>query len=470
MTSLKKIAIIGGGISGLSLAYKLHKRFSQNHNVQIDLFEKNDRLGGTIHTEFYEGFTIEKGPDGFIQQKTTVRDLATELGIVNELITTKASNRRSMILQNGKLVEVPDGFYLMSPAKIFPFLKSPLLSWKGKVRTLLEPFIPAKTDETEESLASFVRRRFGNENLDKISQAMLGGIYTADPEHLSMQAALPRFSEMEKQHGSIMRAMIKNMSKQTNISGARYGLFGSFRNGMSTLIHALAKNIPSDRIHLSTNIDNVRYDDIQKQWAISINNKEMLFDAVCFAIAPHQIAKMMHHLSTEEKLTLQSIPYASSAILHFAFKNEQIHDKPSAVGFIVPHRENKHFIACSLMSNKYDHRAPEGHTLLRVFAGGALQEHILSQSLQELRQKILSEISLILKIQGDPIFDDFTMWPKSMPQYTLGHLERVDQIKKIFTSMPNCHVLGNGYSGVGIPDLIEYADQLSTALLENIFN
>ncbi|MEZ4846938.1 MAG: protoporphyrinogen oxidase, partial [Bdellovibrionota bacterium] len=169
----------------------------------------------------------------------------------------------------------------------------------------------------------------------------------------------------------------------------------------------------------------------------------------------------MHHFSTEEKLLLQSIPYASSAILNFAFKNEQIKNKPNAVGFIVPHRENKHFIACSFMSDKYPHRAPDEHTLLRVFAGGALQEHVLSQSLQDLRATILQEISLILQIEGDPIFDDFTLWPKSMPQYTMGHIERVQQIKKLFEQLPNCYLLGNAYSGVGIPDLIEQSNCLS---------
>jgi oxygen-dependent protoporphyrinogen oxidase len=195
----KKIAVIGGGISGLALTYRLAQLSkSKNIPLEIHLFEKNSVLGGTIQTETRDGFILEKGPDGFIQQKTTVHELAKELGIESQLIGTQSNNRRSMILQNNTLIEVPDGFYLMSPAKIIPFLKSPLLSWKGKLRTLCEVFIPKKTDGTEESLAHFVRRRFGHENLEKISQAMLGGIYTADPEHLSMQAALPRFVEMEK--------------------------------------------------------------------------------------------------------------------------------------------------------------------------------------------------------------------------------------------------------------------------------
>ena len=190
MNKVKKIAIIGGGISGLSLAYQLQKRFGQNPLVQIDLFEKKDRLGGVIETKTTNGFVIEKGPDGFLQQKPTVPNLAKDLGIDQELISTKLENRRSLILQNNRLVEVPDGFYLMSPSKIIPFLKSPLLSWKGKFRTLVEPLIPAKKDNAEESLSDFVRRRFGQENLEKISQAMLGGIHTADPDKLDRKSVV----------------------------------------------------------------------------------------------------------------------------------------------------------------------------------------------------------------------------------------------------------------------------------------
>ncbi|MCC7460325.1 MAG: protoporphyrinogen oxidase [Proteobacteria bacterium] len=462
----KKIAIIGGGISGLSLAYRLNKL--NTSNLDIRLYEKSDQLGGVIQTEEYNGFIIEKGPDGFIQQKTTVQELAKELKIDHELITTKSQNRRSMILQNNKLVEVPDGFYLMSPSKIKPFLKSPLLSWKGKIRTLLEAFVPAKKTDDEESLADFVRRRFGKENLDKISQAMLGGIYTSDPEHLSMQAALPRFSEMEKKHGSVTNGIIKSMAHQKDVSGARYGLFGTFRPGMRLLTQTLVQNIPQECLLTRSNIEKIHFNENNRTWQLLANGREEVFDTVCFAIAPHSIAGMMHHLSTEEKMLLQSIPYASSAILNFAFKNQQIKAKPAAVGFIVPHRENKHFIACSFTSDKYDHRTPEGYTLLRIFAGGALQEHLLHKPAQELRTTILAEISQILQIEGDPVFDDFAIWPKSMPQYTLGHLKRVEKIKKLFQQFPSCHLIGNAYSGVGIPDLLEQSNALAHQLVQSI--
>lgn len=448
----QKIAIIGGGISGLTLAYRLHQKKTSD---DIHLFEKSKDLGGIIQTENRNGFVLEKGPDGFLQQKTTVRDLAKELGIENELIATKTENRRSLILQNNQLIEVPDGFYLMSPSKIFPFLQSPLLSWKGKLRTLCEILIPPKKNNTEESLAAFVRRRFGRENLEKISQAMLGGIYTADPETLSMQAAMPRFVEMEKNHGSIMKGILKTMSSQENISGARYGLFGSFRDGMSTLVEALQNKIPAGSFHTNTPVEKIHYDSQTLKWKLYTNQIEQNFDRVFFALPPYQIANIFENLTENEKHVLQSIPYASSALFHFGFKSSQIRSKPNAVGFIVPHKEHKHFIACSFISDKYENRAPAGFELIRVFAGGALQENLLQMPTTELRSKIFQEVSKILDIQGEPILEDFAAWPQSMPQYTMGHLQRVEEIQNIFKKFPNVSLLGNAYKGVGIPDLID---------------
>jgi oxygen-dependent protoporphyrinogen oxidase len=458
----KKMAVIGAGISGLALAFRLQQWTKDKpQSIEVHVFEKSSRTGGTIQTENREGFMLEKGPDGFIQQKTTVLDLAKELGIENELIGTQSQNRRSLILQNNRLIEVPDGFYLMSPSKIIPFLRSPLLSWKGKLRTLLEPFIPSKTNDAEESLANFVRRRFGQENLEKISQAMLGGIYTADPEKLSMQAALPRFIEIEKKYGSILRGVIATMSKSKDVRGPRYSLFGSFYNGMSRLTNALTAKIPVENLHLNSEIQGIEYNTLGKCWKVRTPNQEMEFDQVCFAIAPYQLSKLLQGLTDHQKEALDSIPYASSAIFHFGFKAEQVQNKPKAIGFIVPQRENKHFIACSLMSNKYENRAPQDHLLIRVFAGGALQEEQLNIPTHELRNKILSELKTILNIQGEPVLEDHVTWPKSMPQYTMGHMDRVTQINDLISKFPNLHIIGNGYGGVGIPDLIEKANHLA---------
>ena len=462
----KKIAVIGGGISGLSLAYRLQQISKEkNQAVEIHLFEKSTRTGGTIQTRHQDGFTFEKGPDGFIQQKPVVRDLAKELGIDNELISTQSANRRSLILQNDKLIEVPDGFYLMSPAKIIPFLRSPLLSWHGKLRTLFEPFIPAKKDDTEESLASFVRRRFGKENLEKISQAMLGGIYTADPEHLSMPAALPRFIELEKKYGSILKGVIASMAKTKDVRGPRYGLFGSFHNGMSPLTNALTAKIPVDHLHLNAEIQSIQLESSTQNWKIKTNNQEYDFDKVCLAVSAFAASTILSDLTQDQRHQFRSIPYAGSAILHFGFKSEQIKNRPSAIGFIVPHKENKSFIACSFMSNKYENRAPKGFDLIRVFAGGAMQEEVLNWPVEELRNKVLEEISAVLNIQGDPFIEDVAIWPKSMPQYTMGHLERVKRVQQTVQSYPNLYLLGNAYGGVGIPDLVEKANELAKNIL-----
>lgn len=321
----------------------------------------------------------------------------------------------------------------------------------------MEFFVPRKKHSVDESLESFVKRRFGKENLEKISQAMLGGIYTADPKNLSMQAALPRFVEMEKKYGSITKGILHEMSSQKNISGARYGLFGSFQGGMQTLIHAIDSNVPKDMIHLNTNINQVRHDHRTNCWNVVSNFPISEFDVMCITVAPREIPKFFPSIIGEEQKVLESIPYASSAIFNVAYKADQIKNKPNCVGFIVPQRENKHFIACSFISDKYEHRAPEGFHLLRLFIGGATQENILHIPVDELKKIVLGELSKIIQIEGEPVLEDFKVWPKSMPQYTLGHVDRVQKIRKIFEKCPNFYLLGNGYQGVGLPDLVEQA-------------
>ena len=463
----KKIAVIGGGISGLSLAFRLRTLAQQQQKqITVDIFEHRSKMGGLIQTDHDQEFVIEKGPDGFLQTKPTLRNLSRELGIEHELITTKKTNRRSMILQNGRLVEVPDGFYLMSPSKIFPFLKSPLLSWRGKLRTLSEYFIPRKKTPDDESLADFVRRRFGSENLEKISQAMLGGIYTADPSQLSMNCALPRFVEMEKKYGSVMKGIMSTMKSRDDVSGARYGLFGSYRHGMNTLINAIVQKLDPSSVHMNCEIASI--ESKNSSWNISVNHENKSYDVVCLAMAPQQIANVFLNLSETEKQMLNSIPFASSAIYNLGFRSSQIKNKPNAVGFIVPQTEKKHFIACSFMSDKYENRAPHDHSLIRVFVGGALQENVFKLPEDQLRSTIKKELSTLLKIEGEPILEDWIMWKESMPQYTLGHEQRLNQIQLSFKKFPNLYVVGNAYRGVGIPDLVEHANQVADQIIDQL--
>jgi oxygen-dependent protoporphyrinogen oxidase len=458
----KKIAIIGGGITGLTLAYRL----TQQKKFDIQLYERSQFTGGLIQTEIKGDFIFEKGPDGFLQLNPSVVNLAKELGIDDQIITTQEQNRKSMILHNNKLEEIPDGFYLMSPTKVVSFLQSPLISLTGKIRTLLEPLIPKKSaDSDDESLASFVRRRFGKENLDNITQALLGGIYTADPELLSMKAALPRFLEIEQTEGSVLLGLRKQL-QNTKTSGARYGLFGSFRNGMSTLTQALTSKLDSQDIHTRTSVSQMEYDAEEKQWRLTFEDESVQeFDMVCLATAPHHIVSIFPGLTPTLKKLFESIPYASTGILNLAFRKEQIKNLPSAMGFIVPQKEQKHFIACSFMSQKYANRTPKDHILIRAFIGGSLQELVLNTFKGDLVRTVIDELRTILGIEGEPTEHDFTVWRQVMPQYTVGHTERVAQIEREISQYPNLYLAGNAYRGVGIPDLIDHATQLSQKIV-----
>jgi oxygen-dependent protoporphyrinogen oxidase len=263
-----------------------------------------------------------------------------------------------------------------------------------------------------------------------------------------------------------MKGILATMASQSGVSGARYSLFGSFKNGMSTLVDTLAKKLDSTSIHLNADIKCLEFETSSTKWRLTTNDSKMEFDHVFLATAPYQIANFLGDLSTDEKKLLQSIHYASSAVFHFGFKEEQIPNKPNAVGFIVPNREHKHFIACSFVSDKYENRAPQGYILVRAFCGGALQEHHLNMDSKDLRNIVLKELREVLNIQGEPMIEDYAKWPQSMPQYTMGHIERITQIKTTISQFPNLHIIGNGYGGVGIPDLIEQANLLAARVLD----
>ena len=313
---MSKVAVIGAGIAGLAFAHRLAEL---DQASEISIFEAGPRAGGSIETEQRDGFILEKGPDSFISEKPWGLELAKRLGLESEIIGTENENRRSLVLRNGRLLAVPQGFYLMAPTEIKQFLRSPLFSPAGKLRMMMEPLIPAKRDGGDESVAGFIRRRFGQECLERAGQPMLAGIYTGDPERLSMLATMPRFIELEKKHKSVIRGLMGELPES---SGPRYSLFLSFRHGMETLVKAILSRIPEGALRLNTTVKATRYEPREKHWNVLLaDGRTELFDRVVLALPAYGAAALI----SEESPSLFTL---LSAIYFGAAVEDHHHEKP----------------------------------------------------------------------------------------------------------------------------------------------
>jgi protoporphyrinogen/coproporphyrinogen III oxidase len=448
---INKIVIVGGGISGLAA---VHRLIELNQSQQITLIEASGRLGGTIQTEYRDGFLLERGPDSFISEKPQALELAKRLGLGPQLIQTNEKYRRSFIVRRGRLRPVPEGFQLLAPSRIAPFLMTDIFSVAGKARMAADLFLPRRhTNGTEdESLASFVRRRLGQEALERMAQPMVGGIYTADPETLSLRATLPRFLDMESKHRSLILAMLRQSRVQkTGTSGARYSLFLSFDRGMQVLVDALA-TIKAE-IRLNTRAEALRLDG--PTWTITTNTGEQLkADAVCLAVPAYVAASLLNETSEDLAAKLKQIKYASTATINFGYKRSSVAHPLNGFGFVVPFVEKRSLIACTFSSVKFSGRAPDEHVLLRAFAGGALQPEIFALDETKMSRKIEADLRELLGITGAPLFTEVAKWERSMPQYEVGHLDRVKEIEQALSQLPGLTLAGNAYRGAGIPDCI----------------
>jgi oxygen-dependent protoporphyrinogen oxidase len=453
----KRIAVIGGGISGLAAAHRLVELGVPSS--RITLIEASGRLGGTLATKYRDGFLLERGPDSFISEKPEAVALAKRLGLESRLIETNDQHRRSFIVRNGRLRPVPEGFQLLAPSRIWPFLTTDIFSLTGKLRIAAELLLPRENGKQDESLASFVRRRLGREALERMAQPMVGGIYTADPETLSLRATLPRFLDMERKHRSLILAMLRQSRVQkSGTSGARYSLFMSFDRGMQVLVDALADVVPN--VSLNTRVEELSFD--SRTWRIKADSGELFeADAVCLAVPAYTAAKLLENINPRLASQLNAIKYASTATINLAYPRAAIAHPLNGFGFVVPFVEKRSLLACTFSSVKFVGRAPEDHVLLRAFAGGALQPEMFDDPGRRIEQDLCE----LLGIKGKPLFTEVAKWKRSMPQYEVGHLDRVQAIDDEVRGIRGFALAGNAYRGAGIPDCIRSGETAAERLV-----
>jgi oxygen-dependent protoporphyrinogen oxidase len=517
----RRVVIVGGGISGLAAAHRVVTVASSSQTpVEVVLLEASPRAGGVVRTMRRDGFLLEAGPDSFISEKPEAVALAREIGLESKLIGTTRAHRRAFIVRGGRLRPVPEGFQLLAPSRLLPFVTSGFVSWRGKARIAFEMFVPRGGDaDADESLAAFVRRRFGQEALERIAQPLVGGIYTADPEQLSLRATMPRFIEMERNSGSVTRALLKarrrarhaNSTRRTGevapasatnevdqtrgtsevdqtrgTSGARYSLFLTFDDGVQTLTDRLASLLPRASVRLNTKVESLHFDEGARQWRLRLaanqesmpdktsqdpaQGETLTADAVCLALPAYASARLLRGTDDALASELDAIPYASTATVNLAFRRADIQHPLDGFGFVVPFVERRAMLACTFSSVKFDGRAPEHHALLRAFVGGALQPEMFALDEDAIVAAVLKDLRELLGVAQPPIFAHVEKWSRSMAQYTLGHINRVARIRERLTHFPTLQLAGNAYEGAGLPDCIRSGQRAADEIISQLGN
>ncbi len=460
----RRIAIVGGGISGLATAYQLTRE-----GVPWTLFEASDRLGGIVETLHRQGFVIECGPDSWVTEKPWARELAVELGLENQIIPSQDQWRRTYVQQGGQrsahLVPIPDGMRMMVPVKWGPLLESPLFSWQARLAYLREPKraaeLKAGAPDHDESVADFVRRHFGEEVVSTIAGPMLAAVFGGDISLLSVRAVMPTFVRMEAEEGSLIQAL------QRRAQPSAPAIFTSLAGGLGTLVERIVATLPPSSLRLRQPV--LCIEGNEAGWQVSSAAGTEHFDAVILATPPHVTRALLQPI--DQRLGRLLPQEATSAIVvALAFDAEQSARLriPRGFGFVVPavaESENTHpLLACTFVHQKFAHRAPGGSVLLRAFFGGHSGDALMGEADDQLIARARLQLSRVLGPLPPAVETVVRRWPLSLPQYCVGHLDRMAELTSALSRTPGLHLVGNAYYGVGLPDLIRDGRALARSL------
>lgn len=439
------VAVVGGGITGLAAAHALAKR-----GTAFVLLDAAPRFGGVIRTETEGGFVLEAGPDALLAQKPDGIALCRELGLGDRLVPTNPEERRVFVLHRGRLHALPEGMMLAVPTRLAPFVKSPLFSWYGKLRMGLDLVIPGRRSDKDESIASFLRRRFGQESVDRLGEPLLAGIHAGDPEHLSIRATFPRFVEIERAHGSLIRGL---MAAARAASGPPATPFLSLRGGMSELVDALAAKLPPSSLRSGTPVRWIHRSGTSL--AIVLGTGEtLLARAVVLATPAPRSAPILEPLAPGPAGFLADVAFASTATILLGYRRADVAHDLAGYGFVVPRTEGLRTSAVTFVSTKLPDRAPEGHVLLRAFVGGVRDPNALKLDDETLVGDVISELVPLLGVSGAPVLRRVFRWPSATPQLDVGHLEKLAAVEAEVATIPGLFLAGAGLRVTGIPDCI----------------
>jgi protoporphyrinogen/coproporphyrinogen III oxidase len=449
MSSVPIFFVVGGGISGLSAAYDLTAA-----GADCSILENQARVGGVIETRIAEGCTLECGPDSFLSAKPAALALIKELGLEGDVIGSNDHQRTTYILKHGALVALPEGVMMIVPTRVTPMVKSPLLSWGTKIRMGLEYF-RRPGESHDRSVAEFVTDHFGQETLDYLAEPLLSGVYGGDPAQLSVGSVLPRFLQTEAKYGSLVRGVLAGRTGAAP-SGP---LFRTLKGGLGTLVDALAARVKVCRAAVET---------IERSgsgFRLRTGGEWIDADQVIVACPAWSAARLVQGLDGRLAELLGSIDYSSSLTLSLIYRTADFDGKRAGFGFLVPKKERQRLAACTFVGTKFSFRVPDDRIVLRCFFGGIGDPAILNESDASVTAIAREELRRILGLTAAPIAQVIARWPRSMAQYTLGHQQRIEEIRTRSAAIPGLHLAGNAYDGIGIPDCIQAGRAAAKAAL-----
>lgn len=464
---MKRVVIVGGGITGLALAHALERA---HEPCEVTVLEAGAQLGGNVQTLRHNGFIIDPGPDSWVATKPHATQLARTLGLGDELIGTRPDTRRVFIVHQRKLHPLPEGMILGVPTEVKPLLESDLLDWDAKLRAGLDYFVPPRRwhDEEDETIASFITRRLGAQVNERIAGPLLGGIFAGDPASLSVRACVPQLVDAERDHGSLVVAMraLKEKRRQAQIDPGAAGppsAFLSLKRGVGDLVTNLAHRLRDAEVFTGRPVRSLARD--AAGWTVHTGAGPLRADHVALTVPANVAGPLVRGVDPELAAMCAELDYASAATVFLAFRKFDVRHPLDSVGFLVPRSEGRPILACTFVSSKWDHRAPAGQVLMRVFFGGAGNEAMVDRDDDALVKIARDQLQDLLGVDRAPAWSKVFRFRGSSPQPHLGHIPRVCRLLRRAATHAGLHLGGNGYIGSGIPDAIrqgqEIAEQIS---------
>lgn len=469
-----KVIVIGGGIAGLSAGYHLQKMAHQNSlELDLTLLEAGQDWGGKITTDRHEGFVIEGGPDTFLATKPAGVALCRELGLEERLNGTNPDQRNTYVLHQGQLEPLPDGLTMMIPTRFGPMIRTGLLSWLAKARMGLDFFLPPQPLNGDESLGAFVSRRLGRDAYERLIEPLMSGIYAGDGDKLSLQSTFPYLRDMELEYGGLVKGALAMRRKRAQRGLAKRkgsrSIFLTPRSGLAEIIEALVERLEVAGANLRTQAAVKRVVEFDNGYRIELADGEVLdTGGVILATPAYVSGELLSGINPHLGQDLQAIPYVSTATISLAYRESDLPRRLDGYGYVIPRREGRRALACTWTSTKFPHRAPEGYALLRVFVGRAGQEDDIPQDEAGLLAVAQEELLLTLGITAQPVYTRVYYWDRAMPQYNLGHPQRLERIDAAVEKLPALALAGNGYRGIGIPDCIHSGEVAAGQVLEQL--